>query len=314
MDWLTAHYPAVRESLFASVPEFWPELNILFVPYSSDPLVPEIILPLAACRMVGGDTAQAIPVGAALTAAVISVRTIDDLLDQDRPAQLWEQVGPARAWNYAMGAKHLSYQILHDSALPPYVVHRISQLFTRAFLRVASGQDQLLSGGKLSFESYWRTMELRTANAYGAACASGALVGTDDLALVDCCAQFGHHLGLVMQILNDIEAIWAPKLAERFDLTVLSLPVVFGLASTDPAGEQLRDAFSRSSGPVERAQVRSLLNLLGTGDYLLQMALREREQALVALSTCPDGPGKEALSGYITGLFGDLDQLRLAFQ
>ena len=269
----------------------------------------EAILPLAACRAVGGDAAAAVPVAAAVNAAVASLRLFDDLADQDRPGQLWSQVGPARAWNYAAGAQFLSFSILNRAALPAPVFHRVSQVFSRAFLQVAAGQDRDLSGQASTIEDYWLTMELRSGEAYAAACASGALVGTSATPLIDACANFGYHLGLTMQIFNDFESIWPSRGRTDRERIRMGLPLLYALRLEHPSVAELLSLVSGEQLGTRADRVREILDELGTRRFLVWTALKEREQALTALSTCPNSEGRDALASIITGLFGDVDEL-----
>ena len=310
MDWLTSRYPSVRQTLRDAIPSDWPELGNVLAYLWEEPMPTEAMLPLAACRAVGGDVRAAVPIAAAVLAAVASVRLLDDLADLDRPGQLWSRVGPARAWNYAAGAQFLTFAILSQSTLPASVVHRVGQVFSQAFLYVAAGQDRDLLGPAATIDDYWRTMELRSGQAYAAACASGALVGTSEPSLVQACATFGHHFGLTMQIFNDLESIWRPDGQTDLERSRVTLPLLYALRLDHPASAELR-AFVSGDHPGPRTdRIRELLDELDTRKFLVWAALKERERALSALSPCPDSAGQDALTSMITGLFGDVDELQ----
>lgn len=309
MDWLTSLYPSVRQTLRDAIPSYWPELDNVLAPLWEEPMTTEAMLPLATCRAVGGDAAAAVPIAAAVNAALVSVRLLDDLEDQDRPGQLSSRVGPARAWNYASAAQFLSFAILNQATLPSPVVHRIGQVFSQAFLSVAAGQDRDLRGPADTIEAYWRTMELRSGQAYAAACASGALAGTSDPELVEACATFGHHLGLTMQIFNDLESIWRPDGRTDLEQARVTLPLLYALRLEHPSSAKLRALLSGDRTASRADRIRELLDALDTRSFLVWAALKEREQAVSALRVCPDSSGKEALTSIITGLFGDVDEL-----
>lgn len=308
VDWLTSLYPSVRQALRDSIPSYWTELGDVLAHLWEEPMTTEAMLPLAACRAVGGDATAAVPVATAVIAAVASVRLFDDLEDQDRPGQLWNQVGPARAWNYAAAAQFLSFAILNRAPLPSPIIHRVGQVFSQAFLYVAAGQDRDLLGQAGTIEDYWRTMEMRSGQAYAAACASGALVGTSDPDLVEACATFGHHLGLTMQIFNDLESIWRPDGRTDLEQARMTLPLLYALRLEHPASAELRSLVTSEKLPSRAHRIRELLDELDARTFLVWAALKEREQALSALSPCPDSAGKEALTSIVTGLFGDLDE------
>jgi geranylgeranyl diphosphate synthase type I len=308
MEWLTSLYPPVRQALYAAVPADWPELWSVLEPVWAEPVLPEAILPLAACQAVGGQAGEAVPVAAALVAAVASLRLLDDLSDRDRPGQLWEQIGPARAWNFAAGAQALAFDIVTRAPLPPATVHRLSQVFAQAFVGIAGGQDRALAGAATNLDDYWRTMEMRSGQAYAAACAAGALVGTDAPDLVAACATFGHHLGLAMHVLNDLESIWRPEGQSDLERDRLTLPLLHGLQVTHPAREELAALVRTNQLATAAGRVTTILEAIGTREYLIWTALQQREQALAALRPCPEARGVEALTAFITSLFGDIDQ------
>ena len=63
-------------------------------------------------------------------------------------------------------------------------------------------------------------------------CASelGACIGTEDEELIDLHARMGWHMGLVAQLMNDIEAIW-PEGKDKSDLRLRkkTLPIAYAL-------------------------------------------------------------------------------------
>jgi geranylgeranyl diphosphate synthase type I len=308
MQWLSTLYPRVREALHEAVPATWPEFGTVLQSVWDDAILPEAILPLAACRAVGGSARAAVPVAAALVAAVASLRLLDDLGDQDRPGQLWARVGPARAWNYAAAAQALAFDILSRASMPQSVARRLQQVFAQAFVGIAAGQDQALAAAATTLDDYWHTMEMRSGQAYAAACAAGALVGTETPALVAACATFGHHLGLTMHILNDLESIWRPDGRTDLELARVTLPLLHGLQVDHAAREELASLVTRERLATAAGRITAILDGIGTREFLIWTALREREQAIAALSACPNPAGTEALTAFITSLFGDIDQ------
>ncbi|MEE4218639.1 MAG: hypothetical protein V2I48_13580, partial [Xanthomonadales bacterium] len=56
-------------------------------------------------------------------------------------------------------------------------------------------------------------------------------------------------------------------------------------------------------------RIKEILNGIETRNFLIWAVLKEREQALEALKSCPDAEGREALEAYFTGMLGDIDLL-----
>lgn len=135
------------------------------------------------------------------------------------------------------------------------------------------------------------------------------MLGTDDAQLIEGCQLFGHHLGLSKQILNDMESIWQPDGITDIRQGKLTLPLVYGISFDHPAREELKLIVQNNAVSANADRVQEILDNIEAKNFLIWAALKEREQALAALSICPNNEGKEALEAYITGMFGDIDSL-----
>jgi geranylgeranyl diphosphate synthase type I len=309
MDWLKPLYPEIYQVLLAAIPDYWPELKSVFGTLFEEPLMSVAMLPLVTCQAVGGQAKEAVHVSAALIAAERCVRIFDDLEDKDRPGQLWQQVGEARAWNYASAIHILSFEILSKAPYHPRVFHDINQLYIDAFFYIAAGQDRDIAGITRTIEDYWSTIELKTAMAYAAACASGAIVGTETPTLIEACYLYGHHVGLAIQIFNDMESIWQPDGRTDLKQGKVTLPLLYGLQSDHPDRDELETLVETNQVATQADRVRDILDKIDTKSFLIWAALKERDQALEAIRICPDEAGREALESFITGMFGDIDSL-----
>ncbi len=310
MDWLKSLYPQVRKVLEETTPVNWPGLKMAIERLFEPPIMTEAILPLAACHAVGGNPKDAIHVTAALLGFAACLRLYDDIEDQDRPGRLWEQVGPARAWNYASAVHILSFDILNKAPLPFERFRIINQLFIDSFFILAAGQDRDLAGVTKTVEDYWLTIEMKSGCAYALACASGAMAGTDNPEWLEGCRFFGHHLGLTKQILNDMESIWHPDGVTDMKQGKITLPLVYGMSCDHPWRDELI-SFVNNTGIASNAErIIEILDMIDTKNFMLWAALKERDKALNALGSCPNTEGKEALVSYITGLFGDIYSLQ----
>jgi geranylgeranyl diphosphate synthase type I len=310
MNWLKSLYPQVRQVLEDTTPNDWPGLRMAIAKLFEPPIMTEAILPLAACRAVGGNPKDAIHVTAALLALAACLRLYDDLEDQDRPGGLWEEVGPARAWNYASAVHILSFEILNKTPLPLKRFRIINQLFIDSFFILAAGQDRDLSGITKTIEDYWLTIEMKSGCAYALACASGAMVGTDNPEWIEGCRTFGHHLGLAKMIFNDMESIWDPDGVTDLKQGKVTLPLVYGMSREHPCRDELLSLVNNGKLASNAERIKEILDNIDTKNFMLWAALKERDAALKALACCPNPEGKEALVSYITGMFGDIDSLQ----
>lgn len=310
MTWLKSLYPKVRTVLDEATPNFWPGLRHAIGGLFEEPIPTEAALPLASCRAVGGDPENAVHVTAALLAFSAAMRLYDDVEDQDRPNGLWAKVGPARAYNFGSTVHVLSFDILSKSPLPCNRFRTINQCFIDSFYNLAAGQDRDLAGVTRTVEDYWITIDMKTGAAFALACACGALAGTEDPELIERCRRFGHHLGLTLQVFNDMNSIWHPDGITDIQQGKVTLPLVYAMSFEHPAREELIAFVKGESVAASAERIKEILDKTDTKNFLLWAALKEREQALEALSVCPANEGTEALKAYITGMFGDIGSLK----
>jgi geranylgeranyl diphosphate synthase type I len=308
MDWLKSLYPDVQKIVENALPEYWPELKHALTGFLANP-IPETYLPLACCRAVGGEARNAVHVAAALLANIVCLRIFDDAADQDRPGRLWEQVGPSRAWNYGSAIQVLSFDILGRAPLPPQLIYQLHRLFIDTLVLIAYGQDRDMSGQTRSIEAYWLTIEHKNAHAFAGACAAGAIVGTDNIELVKACGRYGHHLGLAIQILNDMDSIWSAEGKTDLKQGKVTLPLLYGLATEHPERDELNALVAADDIASNGERIKEILDHIDTRGYLMWAALTERDHALEAIAPCPNLDGREVLESYITAMFDDVDEI-----
>jgi geranylgeranyl pyrophosphate synthase len=300
--------PAIHHHLQAAVAESWLGLH--------EPLQrllsaqrPEVLLSLAACEAAGGAAADATPVSAAILATEISFLILDDVYDRDRPQAVWRAVGPARACNIAAAFQALSFKILVDASLAPTQRERIVRRLCGGYLAVASGQDQDLTGAPVDLDSYWAIAERKTGAAYATALEAGALVATDDERALQALRTFGYYLGLAAQVFNDLRGIWAPNGLSDLERGKVTLPVVYALGCEHEGRDLLRAIVKEGELPRYQHTVREMLDRIDVRAFLLWAALQHREKALAALGSIPANAGTGFLEDFITGSFGNIDEL-----
>ncbi|MEQ8539971.1 MAG: polyprenyl synthetase family protein [Coleofasciculus sp. D1-CHI-01] len=308
MNDIQALYPEVRQLIHNSVPDELPQLEVQLKKFT-DPMIAEAILPLASCQAVKGNPIDAIPVAAALVIFTASWRILDELEDQDRPGQLWEEIGTARAWNYACAVHNIACEVLNKAPFPSQVFKSINQAYIDTFFTIAAGQDRDLAGLTKTVEDYWLTIERKTTAFYATACTTGAMVGTENNELIQACGVFGYHLGIAIQIFNDMQSIWYPDGITDLEQGKVTLPLVYGLELEHPECQQLLSWVEAQEIATNADRIKEILDHIDTKRFLIWAALKEREQALEAIKICPKAEGREVLESYITGMFGDIDLL-----
>ena len=187
---------------------------------------PFLSLTLLTCEAVGGDGGAAVPVAAAWHLLHAAAHLLDDVLDGEVP-----HLGPAQAMNATVGLTflaQLSLTTLQHSHLPPVRIVDLIAAFNHATLRMTAGQASDLAFGEgATLESYWRIVAAKSGACFALASRAGALLGAEPESEIAHYDRFGHHLGILLQISDDLRAIWRPR--GPGDLATLgrTVPVVY---------------------------------------------------------------------------------------
>jgi geranylgeranyl diphosphate synthase type I len=301
--------PQVRRHIEATLPAAWPALgNLVREHLSGHPLPPPVILPLASCAAVGGQPEQAVPTAAAWALLLLSLRWFDDAQDQDRADGLWARVGVPRATNFAAAALTLSWKALticHDDELP----RPILDLFAEAALELADGQEQDLRDDQPTVDCYWELMRKKCGSYFRLAAQAGALHGTRDPDLVAACGRYGEHVGLAIQILDDLEGVFFPRGEGDLALNKATLPVVYGMAVEHPRRDGLIDLVRTRQLALRAHDVRNWLDAIDTRGFMIWAALEQRAQAVQSLSLCQEMAGRHALESFVNSLFSRFEDM-----
>lgn len=310
MNWLTNQYPLVKEYLLQSAPNHWAEfVQLVNERWPTNQLIsPEVIIPLATCKAVGGNPEKAVPIVAGLMPVLYSVRILDDLQDRDKEG-LWNQVGPERAFNFAYTFQALGYKILGDLPYAPKLNKTIYNTFLDGAFLTLKGQDRDLKNLNTTWDNYWKTAELKTAFITSTASAMGAMTGTAAKKKIKACRVYGYHWGMALQILNDLDGIWNTEGITDLEQGKVTLPIIYALNCDHPHRKELYHLVANQAIKANKERILEILNIVDAKSFLIWAALKEREKAIDALSTCNDQEGVQILDSYITGMFGDIQEL-----
>lgn len=261
---------------------------------------------LLACRAVGGDPRQALPVAAGIQLVHDFSLIHDDIEDNSETrrgrATVWTLWGLAQGINTGDGmliVAHLSLHRLVDTGVAPAVALDVLRRFDETILRVCEGQFLDLSyEGKLeiSEDDYLAMISRKTAALIAAATGLGALVGGADAASTEALFAFGQALGMAFQIQDDVLGIWGDPtvtgkpFAADLQRRKLSLPVIHALQTSDQR-DQLACLYAKPD--TSDADLEAMLAILdGTGAraHVEQMAEQYHQQALAALDAVRGDP------------------------
>jgi geranylgeranyl diphosphate synthase type I len=260
------------------------------------------LLGLLAYASLTGDHRGALPGAAAVELGHNFSLVHDDIEDRDverrHRATLWTVYGLAQAINAGDALFALSRLALHrlsDLGYPPVKVLRLMRLYDETCLSLCEGQYLDIWAGEhdetMSVELYFDMIGRKTAALIAASIEAGALLATDDEAVVRAYRAFGWALGLAFQLNDDLLGIWgeaavtgkAPSDLAKHKKT---LPVIYAHEHATPAErDRLSLIYQRPEPSAEEQQeLRAILERTGARQYTREEARRLRDEALTALA------------------------------
>jgi geranylgeranyl pyrophosphate synthase len=249
-------------------------------------------LVLATCEALGGNWNLACWPAAAVEFVACATDVVDDLADVDWDAGL----SPAsRAVNASFALTWLAQYCVNQAAeaLSLVQVHQISQLITDACVRASCGEDsdlRLEADSLVTEEQAHETSWKKSGTLVSMACQVGAACTSQEQAVIDTVGDFGAHIGMVAQLLNDIAGVDPAKAHLSTDLArrKKTLPVAFALQvarsqDVPPLLDWYRDP--SMSAPECWAKTAEAIARLGGLHYAWVVADVHRREALSAVRT-----------------------------
>jgi len=221
---------------------------------------PFLSLPLLTCEAVGGDGGAAVPVAAAWHLLHAAAHLLDDVLDGEVP-----HLDPAQAMNATVGLTflaQLSLTTLQHNGFPPGRIVDLIAAFNRATFRMAAGQaSDLAFGDGATPDAYWCIVAAKSGAFFALSCRAGAQLGAELESEIAHYDRFGHHLGILLQISDDLRAIWRPRGPGDLANLGRTLPVVYARGGAPvETRNQLQGLVTRA--PDDEAALTELQTLL----------------------------------------------------
>jgi geranylgeranyl diphosphate synthase type I len=255
------------------------------------------LLCLLSCEACGGDWRQALPAAASIELIHNFSLIHDDIEDNSQQRRhrptIWSLWGEAQAINVGDGlfaVSRLALQRLGERGISPEKVLRAFRIVDQTCLDLTEGQYLDLAFEKeevVTVEMYLDMIGKKTGTLMGCATQLGALLGTDDEGIIESYRSFGHQLGLLFQIVDDVLGIWGAGEAtgkgvgEDIVNRKKSLPVVYAIQQSD----ELREIYQQEQmGETEQQAVMETLDSLSARDYTQSMAGSHLALALDALA------------------------------
>jgi geranylgeranyl diphosphate synthase type I len=259
------------------------------------------LLGLLAYASIAGDHQRALPGAAAVELGHNFSLVHDDIEDGDverrhRPT-LWTVRGVPQAINTGDTLFSLSRIALHrltDLGFPDHTVLRLMRLYDETCLALCEGQYIDIATSEsdevMSVDAYFDMIGRKTAALIAASIEAGALLATDDDAVIARYRAFGWALGIAFQLNDDLLGIWGTEQAtgkEPSDVAhkKKTLPVIYAVEHAGPADRaRLLELYGTPDPtPVQLAEIVDLLERLGAREHTRAEARRYRDTALAEL-------------------------------
>lgn len=175
----------------------------------------------------------------------------------------------------------------------------------QTFARLCTGQieDDLQSPGETDLMThYLATLADKTGSLISTAARYGAMFGGCPADVVERMAHYGELVGIVFQLGDDVLDVASDESgkAAGTDLRegVLTLPVIYALASTDPADDRLKSLLRRPlTDDTEHAEALALLREHPAMDQARRHTEQVADDAVALLDDLGDAPAVVMLRG-----------------
>jgi heptaprenyl diphosphate synthase len=255
----------------------------------------------AAAGLASPATPDVVTGGAAVELVHVGSLYHDDVIDE---AETRRGVPSVNArWSNIVAILAGDYLLAQASALAASLGAEVAALLAATIGELCRGQvlelQHLFDVGR-SEESYLSSIEGKTASLMATASRVGAMVSNVSADSLDALTQFGHHLGMCFQVVDDVldvtrtEAELGKPAGNDVHEGVYTLPVIYALTRS----EELRSLLGRK---LEWPQVTRAVELIATPEVI---------DASMTVARTHASKASEALAG-ATELHGDVcDRLR----
>jgi geranylgeranyl pyrophosphate synthase len=262
-------------------------------------------LPGLCCQAAGGEAVWADNLSLAWLLYYAAADLMDSVQDKDEPDEWWQDAGPGAALAAASGlyfSGSLALDQLHQDGNTSHAAADVIKDFFHAFLIMTSGQHLDLTVGVSTLEGYWRLAESKSGAFFKLACQAGARLTSSDPAILRAYGDYGLHLGLLIQVMDDLDDIRQLHnvLPSRLKANIKrSLPFILAL-EMNPAStqERLVTCLDRADqSQLAADELVALLDECNAAFYVTAEMEHQRQSALAALERANPLPSyKEALA------------------
>lgn len=276
------------------------------------------LIGLLTYQSIAGDHRKALPGAAAVEMGHNFSLVHDDIEDQGperrhRPA-LWTIAGVPQAINTGDTLFTLSRMALYRLAEEGFDdgrILRLMRLYDETCLALCEGQFMDIWTSEhddwMTVDYYFDMIGRKTASLIAGSAEAGAVLATEDEAIISAYRRFGWSLGVAFQLNDDVLGIWGDQGVtgkETSDIATRkkTLPLIYAMAeTTGPDAERLAAILAQSETAPDAGEVDEVLGILervGAGEYTRNRARAYRDEALAEISHAGtvDGEAVERLT------------------
>ncbi len=180
----------------------------------------------------------------------------------------------------------------------------IMRILSKATNQIAEGEVlQLLNirNANVSQTKYFNVIEQKTARLFEAACKIGALLSDSSEKTINSLGDFGLHLGIAFQIIDDALdyesnlTTMGKEVGDDLSEGKITLPMIYALEKTSGSENKiLRDAIKTA----DASNIDKIINILcsvNAFEFTRKIAGNESQKALKSLKNIPDSEYRSAL-------------------
>ena len=180
----------------------------------------------------------------------------------------------------------------------------IMRILSKATNQIAEGEVlQLLNirNDNVSQTKYFNVIEQKTARLFEAACKIGALLSDSSEKTINSLGDFGLHLGIAFQIIDDAldyesnSITMGKEVGDDLSEGKITLPMIYALEKTSGSENKiLRDAIKTA----DASNIDKIINILcsvNAFEFTRKIAENESQKALKSLKNIPDSEYRSAL-------------------
>jgi geranylgeranyl pyrophosphate synthase len=284
-----AHRDSIQEKIETiwTAAEVWPGLlegMRQSIPYSGkeniDDIRPRVwapLLPGLCCQAAGGELEWSITVSAAWTIYHVAAHLLDNIADQDEPEPWWATWDTGLAINVATGliiSASWTLNSLYSESPSHRAASDLVAEFHKQLVTISSGQHVDLLDKEPTTEKWWHVASAKAGAPFALACWAGARLATNEPSYLEGFRLFGHHLGLIVQVLDDARDFLPGghnrQNKDKKPLSPWSLPIAYAMEvlPTEKRQDLSRHLSALHHDPGERDQIMEIVELSGASLYI----------------------------------------------